>query len=42
MIKSNENYEKINKTHNQEIQKLEKELKENEEHFNDYEKKQQN
>ena len=39
MIESNEKYEKINKRHNQEIQKLEKELKENEEYLNDYEKK---
>ena len=38
MIRSNANYEIINKKHNQEIQKLVKELKENEEYFNDYEK----
>ena len=38
MIRSNANYEIINKKHNQEIQKLVKQLKENEEYFNDYEK----
>ena len=35
--KSNKNFEIINRKHNQEIQKLVKELKENEEYFNDYE-----
>ena len=35
--KSNEKFEIINKKHNQEIEKLEKELKINEEYFNDYE-----
>ena len=38
IIESNKNYEIINKKHNQEIQKLVKELKENEEYFNNYEK----
>ena len=35
--KSNKNFEIINKKHNQEIEKLEKKLKINEEYFNDYE-----
>ena len=37
MTKSNESYDKLDKKCNEEIQKLKKELKENEEYFNDYE-----
>ena len=37
IIKNNKNFEIINKKHNQEIEKLEKELKKKEECFNDYE-----
>ena len=38
ITKSNKNFEIIYKKHNQKIQEIEKELKKNEEYFNDYEK----